>query len=167
MNKVTPEERGEMNEPTQRWHSLLAQEVFSALEASAGGLSTSEAARRLAQVGPNELAARKKKPAWMLFLEQFKSFLLIILILAAVVSGVLAVMGEGYLPSTSYPVYVVADTTWTDGLAIPSRVADTATYEAPERYPAGMPYVFVNGELAVDEGLPTGHLPGKVLRKQA
>jgi hypothetical protein len=39
----------------------------------------------------------------------------------------IAVMGEGYVPSASYGVYVVVDTTWTDGLAIPSRVADTAT----------------------------------------
>ena len=37
-------------------------------------------------------------------------------------------MGEGYVPSTSYIVYVVSDVvTWTDGLAIPSRVAGTET----------------------------------------
>jgi N-acyl-D-amino-acid deacylase len=57
---------------------------------------------------------------------------------------------------------------WADIVLLdPNRVADTATYEEPERYPAGMPYVWVNGELVVDEGLPTGNLPGKVLRKQS
>ncbi|MCP8323359.1 MAG: hypothetical protein L6N96_04190, partial [Candidatus Methylarchaceae archaeon HK02M2] len=38
------------------------------------------------------------------------------------------VTGTGYDPSTSYDIYVVEDvTTWTDGMSIPSRVADTAT----------------------------------------
>jgi hypothetical protein len=37
-------------------------------------------------------------------------------------------MGTGYAPSTSFPVYVVVDTTWTDGMTIPSRVVDTATF---------------------------------------
>ena len=97
MNYKAPENHGEMNKTTQRWHRLPAEEVFSTLEASARGLNTSEAARRLSQVGPNELATRQKKPAWTLFLEQFRSFLLIILVVAAVVSGVLAVMGEGDL----------------------------------------------------------------------
>lgn len=95
MNNKAPENCGEMNKTTQRWHGLSLDEVFSTLDVSPDGLTIPEAQRRLAQVGPNELAARKKKPAWKLFLEQFKSFLLIILVLAAVVSGVLAVMGEG------------------------------------------------------------------------
>jgi hypothetical protein len=37
------------------------------------------------------------------------------------------VMGTDYAPSTSYPVYVVVDTRWTDGIAFPSRVEDSAT----------------------------------------
>jgi Ca2+-transporting ATPase len=86
-----------MTDTTKRWPSLPSEDVFSTLEASAGGLSTSETARRLAQVGPNGLAPRKKKPAWTLFLGQSKNFLLTILIVAAVVSGVLAILGEGDL----------------------------------------------------------------------
>ena len=95
MNRPASEHQKQMNAASQRWHSLSTQEVFSALGTSAGGLSSREAERRLAQVGPNELVAREKKPACALFLEQFRSFLLIILVLAAVVSGVLAVLGEG------------------------------------------------------------------------
>jgi N-acyl-D-amino-acid deacylase len=55
---------------------------------------------------------------------------------------------------------------WADIVLLdPDRVADTATYDDPEQYPEGIPYVFVNGELAVDRGAFTGKLPGRVLRK--
>jgi len=55
---------------------------------------------------------------------------------------------------------------WADMVLLdPDGIADRATYDAPEQYPEGMPYVFVNGELVVDRGLPTGNLPGRVLRK--
>jgi hypothetical protein len=37
------------------------------------------------------------------------------------------VTGTDFAPSTSYAVYVVVDTMWIDGMAIPSRVADTIT----------------------------------------
>lgn len=35
-------------------------------------------------------------------------------------------MGSGFTPNTTYSIYVVADTTWTDGMLIPSRVTGTA-----------------------------------------
>ena len=47
----------------------------------------------------------------------------------------------------------------------PSAIRDTATYENPVCYPEGIPYVFVNGELVVDQYRVTGGLPGKVLRR--
>ncbi|MDR1731547.1 MAG: D-aminoacylase [Synergistaceae bacterium] len=47
----------------------------------------------------------------------------------------------------------------------PRRLADTATYDEPERYPEGIPWVFVNGEMVVDESGYTGKTPGKVLRR--
>jgi len=47
----------------------------------------------------------------------------------------------------------------------PSTIRDTATYENPVCYPEGIPYVFVNGELVVDQHRVTGRLPGKVLRR--
>jgi N-acyl-D-aspartate/D-glutamate deacylase len=46
-----------------------------------------------------------------------------------------------------------------------STIRDTATYESPVSYPEGIPYVFVNGELVVDQYRVTGGLPGKVLRR--
>jgi dihydroorotase/N-acyl-D-amino-acid deacylase len=53
----------------------------------------------------------------------------------------------------------IADITVVD----PVKVADTATWQAPHRYPEGIPYVLVKGKLVVDNGEITGEFPGKVL----
>jgi len=47
----------------------------------------------------------------------------------------------------------------------PQTVEDRATFTDPRQYPAGIPYVLVNGQVAVREGEVTGTLAGKVLRK--
>lgn len=47
----------------------------------------------------------------------------------------------------------------------PELVIDVATWEDPHRYPAGIPYVFVNGQAVISEGRHTGTLPGHVLRR--
>jgi N-acyl-D-amino-acid deacylase len=44
-------------------------------------------------------------------------------------------------------------------------VADRATFEDPHQYPVGIPYVIVNGTLAVDNGRFTGARAGRVLRR--
>jgi N-acyl-D-amino-acid deacylase len=42
-------------------------------------------------------------------------------------------------------------------------VSDTATYQDPRRYPVGIPYVVVNGAVAVDDGRCTGVLAGQAV----
>jgi len=54
-----------------------------------------------------------------------------------------------------------ADVTCVDPLTI----RDTATYEQPRSLPEGIPYVLVNGRIAVDEGRRTDELAGRALRK--
>jgi N-acyl-D-amino-acid deacylase len=44
-------------------------------------------------------------------------------------------------------------------------VIDTATFERPASYPAGIPHVIVNGRLAVRDGAETGVRPGRLLRR--
>ena len=46
----------------------------------------------------------------------------------------------------------------------PERILDTATFESPHQYPAGISYVIVNGKLAVEKGRHTGVAAGKVLK---
>ncbi len=46
----------------------------------------------------------------------------------------------------------------------PHTVADTATFEQPRQRAAGIPYVLVAGVPTIDQGEPTGALPGRALR---
>lgn len=43
-------------------------------------------------------------------------------------------------------------------------ISDTATYEKPGTFPAGIDYVLVNGQIVIDQGRHTGARPGVVLR---
>lgn len=69
------------------WHELPADQVLKSLNSSKSGLNDKEAAHRLQKFGLNVL--KKKKPISRLeiFINQFKSFLVIILIIAAIVSA--------------------------------------------------------------------------------
>lgn len=44
-------------------------------------------------------------------------------------------------------------------------VKDEATFEDPHRYPSGIEYVIVNGQLVIENGQHTGARPGRLLRK--
>ncbi len=76
--------------PEPAWHALSAEQACAALGCiPARGLSTEEAATRLARVGPNALAEAPRKPGWRRFLDQFASVLILILLAAAVLAGLL------------------------------------------------------------------------------
>lgn len=47
----------------------------------------------------------------------------------------------------------------------PNTIRNKATYSEPCKYPEGIPYVLVNGNLVVDEEKHTGALPGRVLTR--
>ncbi|MBI5569570.1 MAG: cation-translocating P-type ATPase [Desulfomonile tiedjei] len=72
------------------WHShsieTVAQKLLVHLDQ---GLSSEVAKQRLAEVGPNELREAPRPPFWKLLLEQFESFLVIMLIVASVISALL------------------------------------------------------------------------------
>ncbi|GAH99517.1 unnamed protein product [marine sediment metagenome] len=67
------------------WHNLTAEEVISKLNSSRSGLSQEEARNRRHEHGPNELTEKGKRPAIMLFLRQFASPLIYILLAAALI----------------------------------------------------------------------------------
>ncbi len=72
------------------WYRKEATEVISLLNSDANaGLGAAEAHRRLAKHGPNELVERGLKNPWRILWEQLTGLMVVILIVAAVVSGVL------------------------------------------------------------------------------
>jgi len=78
--------------PNIAWHVLSAQEAQEKLDSPAGGLTQSEAARRLTEYGPNELIPPRPVSAWTVLLDQFKNVLILILLFA---TGLSAFLGHG------------------------------------------------------------------------
>ncbi|MCO8129360.1 HAD-IC family P-type ATPase [Acidimicrobiia bacterium EGI L10123] len=75
--------------PEPVWHNLDARRVEQLLETSRHGLTHQEAEARSARYGPNQLEEEPPAPAWLVFVEQFRSPLIFILLLALVVTLVL------------------------------------------------------------------------------
>lgn len=62
--------------------------LFKQFNTSQAGLSSTESANRLQTDGYNELEEKKKTPPWVLFLNQFKDFMILVLAAAAILSGI-------------------------------------------------------------------------------
>jgi Ca2+-transporting ATPase len=67
------------------WHNLTSEGVIGKLDSARSGLSQEDAKNRLHQYGPNELREEGKRPAILVFLRQFASPLIYILLVAALV----------------------------------------------------------------------------------
>lgn len=63
------------------------EELYQELGTCPEGLSSDAAAKCQEKYGKNAIAEGKKKPTLLIFLEQFKDFLVIILIIAALISA--------------------------------------------------------------------------------
>lgn len=93
------------------WFNKTVDEVESTLKTNAeNGLTAEEAKKRQEEYGLNELKAKKKKSLFVKFLEQFKDFMIIILIISAIISGVVGVaQGEGFTDTIIILVVVVVN----------------------------------------------------------
>ncbi|MDP2682466.1 MAG: cation-translocating P-type ATPase [Deltaproteobacteria bacterium] len=72
-----------------QWHNKEIKEVLEDLKSSPHGLSSEDAQKQLEEYGPNELLEKKKKTPLAMFLDQFKDFMIIVLIAAAIIAGAL------------------------------------------------------------------------------
>ncbi len=68
------------------WHNRSNETVFEALDSDADGLSTEEAKRRFEDVGANEITSEEGRSALKVFVSQFASGLVLVLVGAAVLS---------------------------------------------------------------------------------
>ncbi len=82
---------------SKNWHNLEVSETITSLNSSLNGLSQEEVQKRLAQFGANELVEKEKISPWKIFIEQFKSFLIIILLIAVALSAILGEVADAIL----------------------------------------------------------------------
>ena len=81
---------GEERSETRAWHALPAATVVERLGGDATrGLGAAEAARRLAEYGPNEVTEARRRGPLSLLVAQLRDFMILVLLAAAVVSGVI------------------------------------------------------------------------------
>jgi len=72
----------------KHWHTQSTGQVCADLETDpARGLAPDAAAQRLARHGPNKLAEKKPRPAWLKFFDQFKNVLVMVLLGAVVLAA--------------------------------------------------------------------------------
>ena len=75
--------------PPDAYWSLPAEQLLATLKSSPDGLISSEAQRRLEEVGPNLLQVQEKSTLWRIFLNQFINPIILILLFATGVSTIL------------------------------------------------------------------------------
>ncbi len=86
-----------------KWHQKEINQVLKELETSLQGLSSKEVRRRLQKFGLNELVEKKKKTSLQMLLDQFKDFMILVLVAAALISGF---VGE-WIDTTAIVVIVI------------------------------------------------------------
>ncbi len=80
------------------WYTLTPDEVASRLQVDpAKGLTAAEAQARLQKYGPNALAEAKAVPVWKQFLKHYTDYMQIVLVVAAVVSLLIAEYRTGVM----------------------------------------------------------------------
>ncbi len=85
-----------MKQESPAWHSQTPEQLQRELETDlAAGLTSAEAEQRLSRYGLNELVEQPRPGFWQLLIAQFKSFVVLILIVAAVVSFVIGLREFG------------------------------------------------------------------------
>jgi P-type Ca2+ transporter type 2C len=70
------------------WHTLDIEKIITLTGSSDKGLSSTSVLQKLQQHGRNELIEKKKTAPWLVFLHQFKDFMIVVLVAAAIISGI-------------------------------------------------------------------------------
>jgi Ca2+-transporting ATPase len=89
------------------FHAVKAEEAIQALESTLRGLNQKEVERRLEKFGPNEIREKKRTTALNIFLGQFKSIFVIVLIVAAVASGQIDLYFEQKTPIDAFVISAI------------------------------------------------------------
>jgi P-type Ca2+ transporter type 2C len=77
-----------------QFYTREIDDVLSLVKSRKTGISNGEAIQRLAEFGPNELEEKKKKTTLLMLFDQFKDFMILVLISAAVIAGVIGELAD-------------------------------------------------------------------------
>ena len=122
------------------------------------GLTTEEVQKRQEKYGLNELKAKKKKSLLQKFLEQFKDFSIIVLIIAAIVSGAVGIAeGEGITDTIIILIVVIVNAI----IGVTQEAKAEKSLEALQKLTDHASKVIRNGEITV---IPAKELvPGDIV----
>ncbi len=141
------------------WFTKKIQEVEKDLQTNIkSGLSNEEVEKRKEKYGLNELKAKKKKTLFQKFIEQFKDFSIIILIIAAIVSGAVGVAeGEGITDTIIILIVVIVNAI----IGVSQEAKAEKSLEALQKLTNHASKVIRNGEVTV---IPAKELvPGDIV----
>ena len=82
-----------------KWHSISLKKIFNILHSDKGGLSKEEAQRRLERYGKNKLPEVKTDSVLVIFLRQFQSPLIYVLLGAALIVVAIGEITDGIVIS--------------------------------------------------------------------
>ena len=129
------------------WFNKSCEEVEKDLQTDLNkGLSNEEVGKRREKYGLNELKAKKKKSLFQKFLDQFKDFSIIVLIIAAIVSGVVGVAeGEGVTDTIIILIVVIVNAI----IGVTQEAKAEKSLEALQKLTDHASKVIRNGEVTV------------------
>ena len=144
---------------SEKWFNKDINEVCKILETNIEeGLNDNQITSKREKYGYNELQKAKKKSLFIKFLEQFKDFMIIVLIIAAIVSGVVGVAkGEGVTDTIIIMIVIITNAI----IGVAQENKAEKSLEALQKLSSHAAKVIRNGSLIV---LPSKDLlPGDIV----
>ena len=147
-----------MEQKQNLWFHKSVEETKEYFNVDENGLTSEKVSENRAKYGTNELQAKKKKSTFVKFLEQFKDFMIIVLIIAAIISGVVGyIEGEGITDSIIILIVVVLNAV----IGVIQENKAEKSLEALQKLSAHVSKVIRNGKMEV---IPAKELvPGDIV----
>lgn len=143
----------------ETWFNKSIEETCKILETNINtGLNNTQVQEKINKYGENKLKEKKKKSLVIKFLEQFKDFMIIVLIIAALVSGAVGIAeGEGITDTIIILIVVIVNAI----IGVTQENKAEKSLEALQKLSSHAAKVIRNGELIV---IPSSNLvPGDIV----
>ena len=131
----------------ENWYNQIIDDIEKGLETNAEkGLTDEQVISKREKYGYNELKEAKKKSIFIKFLEQFKDFMVIVLIIAAIISAIVGVQnGEGFTDTIIIMVVITCNAI----IGVAQENKAEKSLEALKKLSSHVAKVMRNGKLVV------------------